>query len=455
MKFKEILYPSVLKQAMKVKQDLDGAFANDNSDEVSDKLDEYLGWLEDVIHLLSEYTKDNSLGVPCLTRFVSVVGEYSGISGYSESWKNFVYIIKLSRKVEDDGALDLEEEITFDSNDYELIDCSRFTERLIIPSFSHLNVQNIDESIGYINSEFSADELIGSFDGNGFSIGFVALYIKLISEDCITNIFLPYLLRNKNIGSVCSSFSMLKFLATSKGFVLHDNINCVNVSIPNNITKEVSASNSYQQFSEILTILSEVNERRDVLSRFLVVYHVLESFLFKIPLVNLGESSNYDIFSIRDFQSLYKETKTGEVEGIRKLFSVDSMGAFWNRNLDGKYLSKRVKDKVSELDSSADFVKDDCNVVLAKFGSGNFSDFSMVKKRSFDGAAYAALLYKFRCAIVHNKETEIHISYFNLTPSLARFIEELYLQPLLLLIYDLMSDPRSKIWYKEERFNLY
>jgi hypothetical protein len=146
----------------------------------------------------------------------------------------------LARCVEGDGTLDLEEEISFDSNNYELLDCSELSERLSIDSFAHLNVQDANSSVGYIDGELNADVIVGSFDAGGFSSEFISLYIKLIDDEGLVDKFLPYLLKHKSVGDLYSTFSIIKFLAVSRGFVVHKKINCGSVSIPSYISKRVT-----------------------------------------------------------------------------------------------------------------------------------------------------------------------------------------------------------------------
>jgi hypothetical protein len=455
MKYKEILYPAVFNQASKVKVELEKTFDEETCDTKLDELNEYLSWIDSVLELLSEYSEVDGLGAPCLTRFITELEHKSGILQFSVSWTVFVYILKLARCVEGDGTLDLEEEISFDSNNYELLDCSELSERLSIDSFAHLNVQDANSSVGYIDGELNADVIVGSFDAGGFSSEFISLYIKLIDDEGLVDKFLPYLLKHKSVGDLYSTFSIIKFLAVSRGFVVHKKINCGSVSIPSYISKRVTAAKPYHQFNETMTILSQVNERVDVLDRFLSVYHVLESFMFKVPIVNLGDESDYKLFSLREFQSLYSTTKVSEIEGLVRLFSKDEMGKFWNRNLDGVEFKRKIKDAIQGLDGDVDFIESECNAIFSRFGQKKIASFTEIKKGSFSAVEYATLFYKLRNSIVHNKETEVHVSYFNVKYSLASFIEKVFLQPVLLLIYDLISDPASKVWYKGPSFNLY
>jgi hypothetical protein len=82
----------------------------------------------------------------------------------------------------------------------------------------------------------------------------------------------------------------------------------------------LSVGHPYDQWSDVLDVLSEYNSRDEVLLKYLTIYHVIENFMFKLPIVGLERQRVGRIFSIRDFQTLYDKTKTNEIEALKRLF---------------------------------------------------------------------------------------------------------------------------------------
>ena len=102
------------------------------------------------------------------------------------------------------------------------------------------------------------------------------------------------------------------------------------VHTPTNYTNQPSlinpdvihAGNMYQQWEDVLNVLSEYNSREEILLKYLTIYHVIENFMFKLPIVELERQQGGNMFSIRDFRRLYKQVEVAETTALQRLFKI-------------------------------------------------------------------------------------------------------------------------------------
>ncbi|PIB69579.1 hypothetical protein [Pseudomonas sp. 2995-3] len=236
----------------------------------------------------------------------------------------------------------------------------------------------------------------------------------------------------------------------------------------NSSVSKFDPSHNYAQFVEVVGILGEYIEREDALSKFLSIYHVVENFMFRAPIVKLERSNNGAMFSIRDFKRLYKGVDVNELGAleylVRSSFSLIhhvpepvavpavpavpavlavpvavpaapvSFGQFAKTSWVG-FLATNVQQK-NLID---DF--------LAKVGS------------SYNGVSFdkffASLIYRIRCSIVHNKETEYHISSENYFGACCLIFEGYLLPMLEEFVFLLLCEDNSLVWYRSSSIALW
>ena len=68
---------------------------------------------------------------------------------------------------------------------------------------------------------------------------------------------------------------------------------------------------------------------------------------------------------------------------------------------------------------------------------------------------YANLVYGFRNAIVHNKETEFHLTYASMDSTLCCLLENFLLPSLEQICFALISEPNDILWYQNKELQLY
>jgi hypothetical protein len=84
-------------------------------------------------------------------------------------------------------------------------------------------------------------------------------------------------------------------------------------------TRKINIGSNYQQFNETLTILSEYNHQKDILDKYIRLYHVMENFMFKYPLVIMERANAGMPFSIRDFQRMYNKVNVSEISALKEM----------------------------------------------------------------------------------------------------------------------------------------
>ena len=194
---------------------------------------------------------------------------------------------------------------------------------------------------------------------------------------------------------------------------------------------------NYAQFVEVVGILGEYVERDDALSKFLSIYHVVENFMFRAPIVKLERLNNGAMFSIRDFKRLYKGVDVNELGALEELVrstfllghASGSFGIFAQRSWE-TFLATNA----AQMNSISGFlVKVQGSMYVS---GGNFAKY------------FASVVYRIRCSVVHNKETEYHISSENYTDGCCMVFEGYLLPMLEEFVFLLLCEDNSLVWYQ-------
>lgn len=180
------------------------------------------------------------------------------------------------------------------------------------------------------------------------------------------------------------SYIYLSFLNSSNSLILKQDLK---YTIPQiNPTLHLDNTKNYEQFFDIYDVINEINMSPDILTRFLKLYHTLEYLVYRVYLVDLSNRVGANKFFVREFAISAERMKVREgdtfVDNFKKIFISDLPQI----SLDlTPVTSIPVKD----------FLRDK-NIV-----------------RGFDHTnidRIARLIYGLRCSIVHNKESEYHLT---------------------------------------------
>lgn len=207
----------------------------------------------------------------------------------------------------------------------------------------------------------------------------------------------------------------------------------------------VDSSLPYHQWAESFVVLSEYNSRTEPLLKFLTIYHVIENLMIKRPLVELESRRNGKMFTLRSFKQMYEKVQTKELPALEKLFN-----SVLPTQINGTTtIGQSITTRWSSIQPHAVAI------------DGALSDLEMNKTHAnlltSNGAptGFAALVYRTRCAIVHNKETEFHLTYSTMTSGFITIIEDFLLPALEELCFVLISKKNSLVWYSNQDLKLY
>jgi hypothetical protein len=207
----------------------------------------------------------------------------------------------------------------------------------------------------------------------------------------------------------------------------------------------ICVDNLYQQWVDVLNVLSEYNSREDVLSKYLTIYHVIENFMYKLPIVGLERQQSGRMFSIRDFRRLYKKVEIAESDALKQLFvTVFQMEALLNKTFE-QHIAVRWSNLLSCVTEE--------DIDKALFALDLTFKFNTFQEKA--AACFSKLVYAIRNAIVHNKETEFHLTYASLDPMVCSLIELFLIPSLEEICFALISTPNTQLWYQNKELRLY
>jgi hypothetical protein len=175
--------------------------------------------------------------------------------------------------------------------------------------------------------------------------------------------------------------------------------------------------------------------------------------MFKLPLVDLERRNGGRMFSIRDFQRLYREVDEYESVVLRRFFEVTfqmdaSPGVTFANHIVARWNGLVPGVAAADIESAMNtlgIVKRSTKRPL------RFVDFT-------PGSAaehFAKMVYTVRNAIVHNRETELHLSYANLNGPQASLIETFLIPSLEEVCFSLIGSPNPHVWYQNRELALF
>ncbi len=249
--------------------------------------------------------------------------------------------------------------------------------------------------------------------------------------------FIPYCqVDEKNLES------FVQFILLINGKTFHSPIETTENQFLINDVKNILECNikNFNQYQESAYILSEYNHTKDILLKYLLLYHIIENFMYRRPIAEMVNTK----FTIRDFKNLYKKVDLTEEKTLKELLTKikteniipsQTLEAYFDNNLLNYKNLLTSQDKINQI-----FTK----MTLSNINGLNYSNSSK-------------LIYYFRNSIIHNKETEFHITHTTLNSSsdLVTFFENFLLPILENIIYFLIFKENSIIDYPKNHILLY
>ncbi len=236
--------------------------------------------------------------------------------------------------------------------------------------------------------------------------------------------------------------SFVKFILLINGETFHNPIEVIKNQFLEDDVKNILECNtkSFNQYQESAYILSEYNHTKDILLKYLLLYHIIENFMYKRPIAEMANTK----FTIRDFKNLYKKVNETELETLKILLKkIKTKNITTTQNIE-QYIDSAIINYRNSLVNLNEINQIFTNITLQNINGLNYSNF-------------AKLIYFFRNSIIHNKETEFHITHtiLNNSPDLVKFFEKFLLPILENIIYFLIFKEDSIIDYPKNHLLLY
>jgi len=265
------------------------------------------------------------------------------------------------------------------------------------------------------------------------------------STDLAFNTFI--LIRSQRTYNTKQILSFVKFQMIMEGMFTHQPYEIIHNPATTN-RKRIKIGNGYHQFADTLMILSEYNYQKDLLDKYLRLYHVLENSMYRTQIVKVERESTGSVFSIREFQRLYKKISKGEEDVLNGLFK-DAFELNYTVGPAVKLKSfimsllTTVKTGMTQLVVNAMFTRLNLNIDINTINNGNLLSF------------YTSVVYKFRNSMVHNRETEFHLMHETLSPEIKQFIEEFLIPTMEETVILLTVEHNPIVWYTNPHINVY
>ncbi|MGL5090177.1 MAG: hypothetical protein ACRC8B_04435 [Aeromonas sobria] len=293
------------------------AYYDTLSESKQNMLDDFIRSLgsEKVTLLQNKRTLEPYQGYDALLAIMnSFSTEFQDFPGFSIS--KIVYIISISKVISqnaiqiqnDDVALELyHSDVDFSFNEPAYITQNTDLEKVVI-WFTPTATESITRLVQYRTNIECWYALLQAATEIDFSNDQQLIFYSKIHHDAGV--------RKNNVSA------LLKMHMASSGLITVQPLEYTKKP-SNSSINNFCPSQSYLQFQDvigILGILGEYNNRKDILSKYLSMFHIIENFMYREPIVGLERASTGAMFSIRDFKRLYKSIDMDEKKALSNLF---------------------------------------------------------------------------------------------------------------------------------------
>ncbi|ANS87438.1 hypothetical protein VSVS12_03738 [Vibrio scophthalmi] len=335
-------------------------------------------------------------------------------------------------------------------NEFHLLE--NVSNEINIQCFFHHNSTFLDRSILYFHGKSSLENLVSS----GLTPTLAAVILALIPENCDLSSS-NFLILKKSIAkkSAAQALALLKLFIVCSGQKFHSVRELPKRNLSYFIDR-IDFQLNYQQFNESFIIISEYNSRKELLNKYLSLYHMVENFMFKHPLVKLNKERGGDMFSIRDFKDMYNKVDSSELASLESFLKIAM-----SENYNGISLLDNSYKSFVELVTTGTMTESNIDIVFQTLNIGSksalhkYSTLATNQSKQSFPQVISKLIYIIRNSIVHNKETEFHLSHETLNDNICNFIEK-YLAPQMEnILFTLLTQKNNVVWYEHQNIKLF
>lgn len=279
-------------------------------------------------------------------------------------------------------------------------------------------------------------------------IDFISTAIVSVQNDKITTLLTHIAAGREDWGilihkiahhhSSLSIYSYIYYKELLQGGKIDLNPN-LNFTPSHGATAALNANTRYEQYFEVFDIINELNHATDTITRFLKLYHIIEYLVYRRELVEIEQKARNNRTFIREIHSFSGKGQSDNEYYILK------------KNFKKIFEAEIAADEfqLNPLDAQeADF--------LRKYWSINISPSPGNRFNQRDVESITSLIYRIRNSIVHNKESEFHITtsnpddYDHVLDLIKKFITILEKQ-----VLDKISADVPVISYQSQHIELY
>lgn len=190
-------------------------------------------------------------------------------------------------------------------------------------------------------------------------------------------------------------YALSLFVNSGKTIIANQNL-LYNKSTPWNSSVVFNTDAKYEQYIDIYDVISEWNNCTDVLNGFLKMYQILEYMIYRKEFVSIVKGANIKQSFVRQIKGLDKKYSNSERDAFKK--GLKEVISSFN---DGSITSAMVTDEIESF----------CKKYYPCNGNSYMKN-AITDPNQID-SCIAMFIYDTRCSIVHNKESEFHISSIN------------------------------------------
>lgn len=368
-----------------------------------------------------------------LTNALEMALADTGISG-----SNFKRLIEsLLYKINDD-----------DINDYSTLSVGRATylkpsnKRVFIWHSKELSVINCD--IFFQGNSLDSDNLLLIVEQICYTEQNRSEFLDYIKDNTDKGINDYYVIYDPNkfqSGDVWKLYMYGLCLYLNNGNKFHSDKSLIYTQTVYNKALTYNDKARYDQYIDIYDVIAEWNDCSDVLSAFLKMYQVLEYIIYRKELVEIVKNANIKQSFVRQIkwidQKFTKNERDMFISGFKNIFPT----------FHGVISATLITSDIEEFCSKYYSLSSKGNIYMT---STNIKDENQVD------SCIAKFIYDTRCSIVHNKESEFHITAINYMEyaSIVPLVKEL-LGIIGKSLFELISSSNNNITFDVPTLNLY
>lgn len=454
MNLRSVYINKILEIISTIKNNLEHLI-QENSIDDSDMIDVYMN-LEEIIDIAQ--TENYSIDDSMIEQINSYFEYYARIQPEHINC-NFLFIKTIINKIYNIISNDNFEEQLLDNGYSSIYYTRKFDKEELKNNNFYVNSQqtdliflacpsNRDEFEEFINNTQNDNEIL-FVEALIFLLNNIGFITENIDEKiiCITNKVI-----NSDEHKDKILLNYINLIHTSQGKVIHDTKKS-NYQINLKINSNLNNTEKYIQFKDSIYIISEFNDKTGTLDKYIKLYQIIENFMYRYKICNLVNREN-EMFSIREFKILYESVKETEIRVIKDFFK-EMMCIDIDEYVSGKTLKHTVEQYIISFKNANTRPQiDNINKVLKKYKSleninlNNSNHNDIITK-------IPIIVYELRNSILHNKETEKHLTNKNIPNEIFILLDALIIPVLVEIIFYLILNNNELISYRNNSIPLY